>query len=277
MAERTSTGPAAGAMPDGRAQPGVVDIHSHLIPGVDDGAQDTEESAAGLQAFRDAGVRAIITTPHVELGLDRLGGMPARLAEIDRGWAALEALAPAVGVEVHRGAELRLDVPTPDLTDPRMRLAGGRFVLVEFPYFVVPPRSPRVVAWLREQGWVPIIAHPERYSGVEEDIGVVREWRDAGGYLQINGGSLLGRYGETARRNALRLLARGWAEYVSSDYHARGVPRVQDYRKRLIEWGGERQAEKLTVTNPGRLLEDALPLAVEPLESKEAAKAERQP
>jgi protein-tyrosine phosphatase len=168
-------------------------------------------------------------------------------------------------MRVHRGAELRLDVPDPDLSDERLRLAGGRFVLVEFPYFIVPPRSARVLGWLLDQGWQPVLAHPERYSGVDGDLAAVAEWREAGAYLQVNGGSLLGRYGVAARRLAVGMLARGWVDYVCSDYHARGGPRVTSYGAWLERHGGPETAMRLLSDNPARLLSGELPLPVAPL------------
>ncbi len=208
------------------------------------------------------GVCALVATPHVELALETRGGLAGRLAELDLGWENLQRCAEEAGVAVRRGAELRLDTADPDLNDPRLRLAGGPFVLVEFPFFMVPPRSHRVLSLIRSRGWTPLVGHPERYSGIDAELDVVAEWRAAGARLQVNGGSLLGRYGEAPRAVALALLARGWADYLGSDYHARGRPRVRDYHALLVEAGGATQAELLLSTNPRRLLRGEQPLPV---------------
>jgi protein-tyrosine phosphatase len=250
----------------GTADDGVVDVHNHVIPGVDDGAQDESDTGAALDAMYAEGVSSLIATPHIELGLLARGGMDFRLETLDAGWAVLARRAERSCIRVYRGAELRLDTPTPDLSDARLRLAGGPFVLVEFPYFIVPPRSPRIMAWLVAQGWHPVLAHPERYAGVDGGLEVVAEWRDAGARLQLNGGSLLGRYGETARRLAAILLAHGWVDYLSSDYHARGAPRIAEYRDVLTSNGGRAQADLLMQTNPRRILSGEPPLAVPPLD-----------
>jgi len=276
---RTSLSEAAGsqAAPE-PADRGVVDLHNHVIPGVDDGAQEEAETDAALDAMGAEGVSSLIATPHVELGLHSRGGLDDRLQSIDHGWATLVRRAEGSGVRVYRGAELRLDTATPDLSDARLRLAGGPFVLVEFPYFIVPPRSPRMLAWLVAQGWQPVLAHPERYASVDPDLDVAREWRNAGARLQVNGGSVLGRYGEAARRLAARLLARGWVDYLASDYHARGAPRIAEYRAALVDHGGREQADLLMRTNPQRLLRGEMPLAVPPLEMDEPdARAVRRP
>jgi protein-tyrosine phosphatase len=243
--------------------PGVVDLHNHLIPAVDDGAQTVAQAEDGLRAFAADNVTAFVVTPHVELGIAPHGGMEARLLEIDAGWATLQTLAAKAGLDVYRGAELRLDIAEPDLSDPRLRLAGTRFVLVEFPYFVVPPRSHRVIASLVASGWIPILAHPERYAGVDADLEVVTEWRDAGAYLQVTGGSLLGRYGTTVQRMAARLLERGYGDYLSSDYHARHAPRIGECIAYMESVGARQQADRLTRINPRRMLAGERPLPVE--------------
>jgi protein-tyrosine phosphatase len=110
---------------------------------------------------------------------------------------------------------------------------------------------------------MPILAHPERYRGIT-DIGMVGEWRQAGALLQVNGGSLLGRYGPAARQLAFQLLENGWVDFLCSDYHARGEPLVATYEKLLVESGGEEQAHALMRTNPARMLNGEAPLPVLP-------------
>src|SRR5690606_33528679 len=135
---------------------------------------------------------------------------PARLArrldEIDGGRAKLDACAAETGVAVHGGVELKLDVPEVDLSDPRLRLGGSRAVLVEFPFMSVPPRSAPVLSAIRQGGYVPVLAHPERYVGFDPGLNTARAWLDAGAVLQVNVGSLTGRYGPEARRFAFALL-----------------------------------------------------------------------
>ncbi|HEX7050681.1 MAG TPA: CpsB/CapC family capsule biosynthesis tyrosine phosphatase [Longimicrobiales bacterium] len=246
----------------------IADFHNHLVPGVDDGAQTVEEAHGGLAAMHESGVRTLVATPHVQASLTRQpAALEARLAEIDLGWATLESqVAPLFpDLEIHRGAEVMLDTPEPDFSDARLRLAGGPFVLVEFPYMTVPPRSERIIPTMKLAGWTPIIAHPERYGGVDPELGIIGEWRRLGAFLQVNVGSVLGRYGTDARRIALALLDRGWADYLCSDYHARGRVAVRECRRRIIEIGGEEQARLLTELNPARAIKGEVPMPVPPL------------
>lgn len=249
----------------------VVDLHNHLIPGVDDGASEIAESRAALAAMRDSGVVSLVATPHLRGSLTQQpAALEARLAKLDAGWASLEELARTEfeGMELRRGVELMLDTPSPDLSDPRLRLGGGQYVLLEFPFMVVPPRSAHAISELRMQGWKPVIAHPERYAGVDPRLEIVGEWRRCGGVLQVNVGSLMGRYGEEPRSRALALLERGWVDLLASDYHARGRLMIRSALEFLTERGGEDLARLLLGVNPLRILagEDPLPVAPLPVE-----------
>jgi protein-tyrosine phosphatase len=246
----------------------MIDFHNHLMPGVDDGAADVEQSVAALAAFREQGVDTVITTPHVNGSLTRSPqALAARLAELDEGWAALEAAAAESGVRVLRGAEVMLDVPAPDLSDPRLRLAGTRAVLVEFPFMNVPPNAQQAMFELTIAGWMPVLAHPERYGNAARDLADAAEWRRMGAVLQVNGGSLLGRYGKAASELAWGLVEHGLASYLSSDYHARGRCPVTECRAELERRGGELQARLMMEENPRRMLEGAPPLPVPPLQA----------
>jgi protein-tyrosine phosphatase len=247
---------------------GAVDFHNHLIPGVDDGAQTTEDVVSALSNFKQDGVTTFIATPHVDGGLTtRNELLVERLDEIDAAFVTLQRCAEQADMRVERGVELLLDVPDPDLSDARLRLAGGPFFLMEFPYMAVPPQSVRAVRSLSASQYQPIIAHPERYHNLVGTLELALEWKQNGAFLQVNGGSLLGRYGNEPRETALELLRRGWVDYICSDYHARGSTLVAEYRDVLQKAGAE-QAQLLMETNPTRMLNGQPPIPVPPLEIK---------
>jgi len=254
----------------------TTDFHNHLIPGVDDGAQEPADSAAALRRFRAEGAGQIITTPHFMGSLTQdAAALEARLAEIDSGWDLLRAVvakdAETMGsaLRVERGAEVMLDVPDPDLSDARLRLAGGPFALVEYPMLRLPPVNAEfALQQLRTQGWIPIVAHPERYRNLDPSLVELATFRRAGAFLQMNAGSLFGDYGKTAAGHARRMLAAGEADYISSDYHARGEPGVQRFVRAMADAGFSGQAELLTSVNPARLLDGEPPLRVPPIQMK---------
>jgi protein-tyrosine phosphatase len=240
------------------------------MPAVDDGAQSVAESADALKALKDAGVSVIVATPHFEANVTiRPRDLESRMEEIDFAFAELQASAATIGgLRVERGVELALDIPEPDLSDPRLRLAGGRFFLMEFPAMAVPPGSERVLRSMSASGFTPIIAHPERYYGMINTIELAGAWRAAGAHLQVNCGSLLGRYGAEARNAGFELLQRGWVDYLSSDYHARGPALIEPCRALLEKLDAKEQAFTLMSINPARILEGSPPLPVQPLRVK---------
>jgi protein-tyrosine phosphatase len=248
----------------------VVDLHNHLVPGVDDGARDIEGVLESVERMTRAGIRRIVTTPHIRAGLTLDGrDLAARLDEVERAW---ERAAEAIGrefpeVEYRLGHEVMLDVPDLDLSDPRLRLAGTDFVLVEWPRMHIPPATTRVIEGMVAAGYRPVIAHPERYVGMGSALDVVRSWREAGAALQVNYGSFVGRYGSDPRTNAFRLLRRGWADYLSTDFHGRSNLRLykEEAWELLSELGARELLATLCVINPARLLRNEAPLPVEAL------------
>ena len=257
----------------------ITDFHSHLIPGVDDGAQTPDDSAAALARFSAEGATQIITTPHFMGSLTGDGRAALRLAELDAGWDRLRAVIEShaskggAALRVERGVELMLDVLDPDLADDRLRLAGGPFALVEYPMLRVPPVNAEVaLSAMRVRGWIPVVAHPERYRNLDPTLDLVR-FRQAGAFLQMNAGSLFGDYGKTAAGHARRILLAGEADYVASDYHARGEPGVQRFVRAMAEAGFDEQAELLTSVNPSRILSGELPLRVPPIAPKKESRS----
>ena len=243
----------------------VVDLHTHLMPAVDDGAQSGEAAAHATEELARAGVTVAVATPHVDA--DAMASERARedrLAELDRGWEELQGAA-GEGVEVVRGAEVRLDAPSPDLSDPRFRLGGGEAVLVEFAALQLPPHGDRQLAEIAGEGWLPVLAHPERYRGISDRPDVAEAWRDAGAALQVNCGSLLGQYGRQARDAAWRLLEEGRADLLATDWHARGPISLAGAVRALRERGADEQIRLLLESNPRRILDGERPAPVPPV------------
>src|SRR5437870_6840409 len=148
----------------------MIDIHTHLLPGVDDGSRSVEASVPVLERFRAGGVTVVICTPHLEAST-------AAAAPHDHHAEILETLraaAPAVP-ELRLGWEIMLDVPGADLRDPRLALGGSNAVLVEFPMMNVPPQAADELFRLRMSGIKPVLAHPERYFGCT--VEQVEAWR----------------------------------------------------------------------------------------------------
>ncbi len=251
------------------AEPALVDLHCHLVPGVDDGAESVESALAALRSFRDSGVVRVVTTPHLDAGHVRTGRRE-RIEEAFRR-VAEEAAAELPDLRFELGYEIRIDDPEVDLSDRGLGLSDGGAILVEFPRLALPVYSPRMLDVVRQQGWTPVLAHPERYSGIGASYEWIRHWREMGVLMCMNVGSLLGEHGRDAQQVARRMLASGHADLIGSDHHAR--PHRSTLLRRgfdlLVERGGdemEEAARLLVEINPSAVLSGDPVWPVPPLE-----------
>ncbi len=234
----------------------MIDIHSHLLPGVDDGSPSVEASLPVLEKFAAEGVEVVVCTPH-------LNASEAQTAPYDRHVEILESLkarAPATP-RLALGWEIMLDEPGVDLRARHLGLGGSTAVLVEFPRRGVPASAGREIARLRTSGIVPVLAHPERYWGCTVDL--VREWKRDGAVIQVDA-IMLGHPSQMGEL-AADMLAEGLVDCIASDNH--GDARTLAYASHwLEERGATEQARVLTHTNPARLLADEPVLPVAPVQ-----------
>jgi protein-tyrosine phosphatase len=229
----------------------MIDLHSHLLPGVDDGSRSLAQSVEVLKQFADEGVTDVVLTPHLKAGDIPAGGEEAIRVRDER-LAELRAAVPSE-VRLHAGFEIMLDQPLPALAleDQRYALAGSRYYLVEFPLSVVGHLVADVLQAISARGLVPMVAHPERYylcSARSVDL-----WRSVGAAIQVDATAVTrptGR-GELARR----LLAAGLADVLAADNH--GDRRTMATGRRFLEQhGAEEAAAWLTVENPRAVIGD---------------------
>jgi protein-tyrosine phosphatase len=234
----------------------MIDIHCHLLPGVDDGSPTVDVSLPVLRHFASDGVHKVICTPHLEASR-------AAAAPYEKHMELLETLrrgAPP-GLELALGWEIMLDVPGADLRSKQLALAGSTAVLVEFSHGGVPPTAAEELFRQRMSGIVPVLAHVERYWGTTPER--VTEWRGVGVVIQVDSAALHG-HGRS-QQVAVDLIRRGLVDVIASDNHGdtRSLATARDW---LLEMGGDEQAELLTQTNAARILANEQPLPVPPLE-----------
>jgi protein-tyrosine phosphatase len=235
---------------------GMVDLHSHHLPALDDGPRTLEESVRQVRMLAELGFRLLVTTPHVMQGMHEY---PA--AEIA---LRVSALQEAVGPEPrilpgaeHRFDELFLQSMEAGTLQP---LGGrGRTVLVEFAWPRLPTNLHDMLFRIQLKGYQPVLAHPERYDTEEADFGRLRTWVERGGLLQVELGSLVGGYGGEARHACRRLLADGLVAVAAADVHAPEDVELHARRglEALVKQVGPEAADQLCRSNPDRLLEEA--------------------
>jgi protein-tyrosine phosphatase len=228
----------------------MIDIHTHLIPGVDDGSKSIEASVEVLKRFAQDGVTTVVCTPHLEASRAH----EAPFDQHDEIFAQLVAAAERPP-ELRRGWEIRLDVPGADLSDPRLGLGGSTARLVEYARLGLPANSDKDLLRIHESGLVPVVAHPERYWGCTPEL--VARWRAAGAVIQMDVTAILRR--GRPHRLAEELMRRGLVDLFASDTHV-------DRRTLAIarDWLGQvttpENVRLLTFENARRLLADE-PLA----------------
>lgn len=238
----------------------MIDLHCHLLPGVDDGSRSVEQSIQVLAAMELSGVTAVCLTPHFSVAEIPQGLPPSH----GTAFAALAAQAPAA-VTLHRGVELMLDRPVrPDLLDhPGLTLGGTRFILVEFTRMVAATSIANALRQVVQLGLVPVLAHPERYAACRPQS--VRQWKAAGALMQVDAITLLSSRGRGAR--ARDLLRHGLADIMAADNH--GDDRLMKTAcLHLSELGGDVQADLLAHRNPTAILADGDLEPVPPFEIK---------
>jgi protein-tyrosine phosphatase len=233
----------------------MIDLHSHLLPGVDDGSPSVEVSVRVLQRFADDGVECLILTPHLTASKAQSAPYERHLEILD----TLRAAAPALP-ELRLGWEIMLDRPNVDLRAERLALGGSVAVLVEFPRMGIPARGAQELHRIRSSGVVPVLAHPERYFGCSVER--VEQWRAAGAVIQMDTAGLVGK-GRIAEMSRA-LLEAGLVDCFSSDNHgdSRSLATARDW---LLEAATPMHAELLTRTNALRLLDGQSPLPVPPV------------
>jgi protein-tyrosine phosphatase len=238
----------------------VIDLHSHLLPAVDDGARTVGQAVATLREMARNGVTGVCLTPHL-LASRADEGVPSRH---DSAFEQLRAAAPA-SPALHRGAEVMLDRPLGEgaAANPSVRLGGTRYILVEFPRMVAGAAVSSALAHVVSLGLLPVLAHPERYTSCS--VPAVERWRRVGAFMQVDATTLLSPRGRGER--ARQLIATGLADILAADNH--GDTRMLAAGRRMIEeHGGDVQAELLTRHNPAAILADQPMRLVEPLELK---------
>lgn len=239
----------------------MIDLHSHILPDLDDGSNSLQESLVMARMAVESGVTAMAATPHCSHGGAR---------EVYEAWKLLRLALKenSIPLKLYPGMEIFGTEDTLRLLreGQLFTLNGSHYPLIEFSFRSDAEEETRILRSLCKAGLRPIVAHPERYTYVQYDPEIINRWYRMGCLLQVNRGSLLGRFGTRAQDMAVELVERNFAALVASDAHSPQMrtPWMEDIRKLLSQEFSPACARRLLLENPGNILKDAPITPAEP-------------
>lgn len=233
----------------------MIDLHSHILPYMDDGASSMEDALAIARMAVSDGIKVMACTPHIVPGLydnDRVKIVAAvkvlrkKLKEEEIGLDII------VGADVHAAPDLVKKLH--DKTVPTIH--DSRYFLFEPPHHILPPRLGELVERLIEAGFLPILTHPERLTWIRTHYEVITRINAMGCLMQITAGSLTGTFGKTARHFAERMLDEGRVDILATDTHnTRGRPPILSAARQFVEERlGAEEAQQMVFDRPARII-----------------------
>lgn len=193
-------------------------MHSHLLPGIDDGAKSLDETVFMIEKMYNDGIKNFITTPHV------MGGVWENSSQVikEKEKLVLSALKQKgfTDVKLHACAEYMLDEHFEILLEKGDILTLNKnYILIEMSFFCPPINLEKILTKIKDKGYIPVLAHPERYAFYHQNISIYKKLLDVGCLFQLNLLSLTGHYGKQVTKIANRLLSEGWYHFTGSDAH----------------------------------------------------------
>ena len=236
----------------------MIDIHSHILPGLDDGAQTLEDALEMARLAVAGGTQVLFATPHVADRKDL-----AYVPEVAERVAALqtEVDRAEIPLRLYPGAEVDplIDIPAQLGAGMALTLAGqGKYLLLDSPFTVLPIGIETIVYQIQLQGIRVILAHPERILPIQDNLQMLEGMVTRGLLLQVTASSLLGKNGPTAEKIARHILHLRWAHFVASDSHSptRRRPGMAEAARELLEEVGAEVTQELLVRNGQRVLDN---------------------
>ena len=229
----------------------MIDFHSHILPQIDDGSKSMEQTKKMLEEAREVGFEKIISTSHYM----------ERYYETDES-ERLKLLNQInlQGIELYLASEIYVTNEIVQLLKEKKAstINNSRYVLYELPMHSKNMNDKEIIYRLIENGYVPVIAHPERYAYVQEEIEYVEELAEMGALFQSNYGSIIGMYGEKAKKTVKKLLKQDLIQFLGSDVHRTEqiYPKIPKILKKLSKIVSQEKLEELTTLNPQKVLND---------------------
>lgn len=235
----------------------MIDIHSHIIPNVDDGARSVEETFNILKEAQEAGFTDVILTSHFllnyyETNAQELIFWKEKLQEVLK--------KQGTKINLHSGMEIYISNQMEELMQKNklLTLANSRYMLIELPIASNVQYLDYVIYYLEAKGIKTIIAHPERYKCVQKDPSIVEEYIEKGCLMQCNYGSIVNLYGNEAEKTIKTLLKKNQVHFLGSDVHRENGTYliILDAIKKIRKIIGENKINELTTINPKKILQN---------------------
>ncbi len=231
---------------------GFIDIHCHILPGIDDGSPDIEQTIEMLRIAREDGIEAIVASPHAD-GVYRNSreGISGKIAYVK---------SKANGVALYPGADVHIsrDILENARKGELPLINDKNYLLFELPSFVLPPLAEvdRIISGLRLMGIVPIITHPERNLQILDNTSILQRFLGLGALCQVTAGSLTGKFGTRSQKASWKMIKKGHVHAVATDAHdVKKRPPVLSEASTLVEKKfGPAMAERLFIQNPRKIV-----------------------
>jgi protein-tyrosine phosphatase len=239
----------------------MIDIHSHILPGLDDGPKTLDDALLMCEIAQEDGIKSIVATPH-----NLNGSYENERARIARETVSLnKALRQRkIDVNVIPGSDTRLDTNLLEMLQEGKVMTindTGKFLLLELGSFFIAEQVKRQLFELRLRGITPVISHPERNETLMEDLDALREFITMGALTQITAGSITGDFGRAVQKNALRLLGSNMAHVLATDAHnTTSRPPVLSRALRAISRElGDGEARRMVLDTPQSIINGTMP------------------
>lgn len=237
----------------------MIDIHTHILPGIDDGAADMHETLEMARMAVESGTKAMVATPHANIpGMFR-NYFDEYYIDLFRE-TELALSEEGINLTLYAGMEVFMTQQVPHLLSEGKLLTinGSNYILVEFAFDEEPGFADMMLRKVKELGLYPIIAHPERYEFVQDSPEIVYKWRKKGYLTQLNKGSFVGRFGRRSYATANRLLRHNLVSVIASDAHSpyQRTPYLLDAYESMAENYSEKYLKVLFEENPKRICQN---------------------
>lgn len=234
----------------------MTDLHTHILYGLDDGAINLEMSVEMLKIAKESGTNNVVLTPHCNIPNSYINYMDD---VIIRRFERLKAIAKKdIGINVYLGMEVfaSTDIQRLIMDGAVTTLNNSRYLLIEFPFEADPLWVTNILSRVQSMGLVPLLAHPERYLYVQRFPYMIIDWVASGCLMQINRGSIVGRFGEEAQGIALLLMKHNLVCAVASDCHRpnQRAPFLNDAYHHVSKLFGKQYADRIFIENPTAII-----------------------